>query len=273
MGLTYGEIGRRVDCAEAMARSRVHRALCMIRSASAETWKPAVPVCSGMGMNRILDYAYDLLRPESMEAVEKHLRDCSSCRDLVGAARVLMCTVDASAIDRRTMRLLDFDDRGVPGLYAALAKVVSEEDAPCDSISFTRPPDCVRGVAIPGARLSCDMLPAHDHSDRARYTAYLPRAVSPGQVLHSLFTHGPRHSRRAVWTDRGTYRMDWDAVPPAHAECSYSQMIRQPKGSRLVASSPIPAETIVNGSTTLIRSSLLKSSEGFRTSIEYRLDP
>ena len=165
MGLTYGEIGRRVDCAEATVRSRVHRALCMVRSAFAETRKSAVPVCSGMGMNRILDYVYDLLRPESMEAVEKHLRDCSSCRDLVGAARVLMRTVDAPAIDRRTMRLLDFDDRGVPGLYAALAKVVSEEDAPCDSISFTQPPECVRGVAIPGARLSCDMLPAHDHSD------------------------------------------------------------------------------------------------------------
>jgi RNA polymerase sigma-70 factor (ECF subfamily) len=272
MGMTYPEIARRTDCATITARMRVNRAIWLIRAALDENWKPSAPTCAGMSTNRILDYLFELLRPDSMETVEKHLRQCGPCRERVYDVRALVRALDNSAIRYRQMHLLDVDDGGVPSLHVTSSSH-NNSDRPLGALSFRARSDYgVRALAIPGSRLGYDAVGAMDRPDLLHYTADLPCASPPGHDIQSLTTIGPLPSRRAVRTDCSTYRLDWDQAPSYTDSCSYVQAIHLPKGARFLSANPAPAEVISNGSTTLVWRASLLPAERFRSTVEYCLD-
>ena len=272
MGMSYSEIARRTDCAVVTARGRVHRAVCRIRAACAETWKPADRKCDGMDTNRILDFLFDLLRPESMEAVEDHLRACARCREHVQDARMLIRAMDADGCSGRMMHLVEVGDWGVPSL-AVISQGRFKSEEPINAFSFgaRRDHGDVLSVAIPGSRLDFDMEPYEGRPDRYRYTAELPEPVTPEKVLRSMSRFGPIGRKRALRTDGDTYRLDWDQMPSEVNTCGYTQVIRLPEGSRLLHSDPAPADVIVNGGTTLVWHSSLMPSERFRSTVEYSM--
>lgn len=272
MGMTYPEIARRTDCAVITARMRVNRAISLIRSALDESWKPSAPMCAGLGTNRILDYLFDLLRPESMEAVEKHLRQCGPCRERVYDVRALVRALDEPTVNYRQMHLLDIDDRGVPSLHVTCSSH-NGSDRPLSALSFRARSDYgMRALAVPGTRLYYDAVGAVDRPDMLQYTADLPGAWKPGQDVRYLTTYGPLPSRRAIRTDYRTYRLDWDQSPSCTDSCAYAQAVHLPKGARVLSSNPAPSEVVVNGSTTLVWRASLLPSERFRSTVEYRLD-
>ena len=271
MGLTYPEIARRTDCAAITARTRMHRAISLIRSALDEGWKPAGPVCSGMSTDRIIDYIYHLLRPESMEAVEAHMCKCDQCRERVGEIRALVRAMDTLPCDYRQMQLLDVDDRGVPRLHVASGSR-NQSGRSLNSLSFRAWKESgVRSLAVPGTRLSYDAAQSMDYPGLIEYTADLPHATVPGQDVRCMMTFGPMPARRAVRTGSGTYRLYWDQSPSYTGRSAYTQVIRLPKGARLVSSNPAPADVITNGCTTLVWSSDLMPSERFRSTVEYSM--
>lgn len=272
LGMTYPEIARLTGCATVTARSRGHRAITLIRSRLDERWKPAAPVCDGMSTGRALDYLYGLLREESMEAVEEHLRGCEKCRERVGGVRALIRTMDSRVALYRQMHLLDVDDRGVPSLHVTSGDR-NMSGQPLDTLSFGANRERgLRSLAVSGARLGYDASPYDDRPHLLRYTAELPNAVLPGQDLRTVMAFGPLPTRRAVRTDSGTYRLDWDQMPNDARKCAYVQAIRLPQGARLLSINPAPADVITNGSTTLVWRSTLKPAERFRSVLEYRLD-
>ena len=272
MGMTYPEIARRTDCATITARTRVNRAISLIRAALNESWKPSAPMCAGMGTNRVLDYLFSLLRPESMESVEKHLRQCGPCRERMGDIQTLIRALDEPTIDYRQMHLVDVDDRGVPSLHVTSSSH-NRSDEPIGSISFRSRQDYgLRSVAIAGSRLAYDTLQATDRPDLLQYTADLPSTSKPGQDVRYLTAYGSVPSRRAARSDCHTYRLDWDQSPSYTDRCAYVQAIHLPKGARILSSNPAPSEVVVNGSTTLLWRASLLPAERFRSTVEYCLD-
>lgn len=234
VGLTYLEIARRTDCAPITARTRVHRAISLIRSTLDQSWRPTGPICSGMSTSRILDYLYQLLRPENIELVVEHLRKCDQCRERVDEIHALMRAMDGLPSGYKQMQFLDIDGSGVPSLHvASCERNISDE--PVDTISFRgRIGLPFRSVAVPGARLNYDAAPSVDRSDLLQYNARLPYALAPGEDIRWMTSVGPLRASRATQVGCRTYRLDWNQLPSDTDRCAYTQVIRLPIGARLL---------------------------------------
>lgn len=257
-GLSYAEIAEELSCTETTARQQVWRAMCKLRDALA-VFSKEVPTmkCSDLAGHKLLDYLYQAITPGKRSIIDKHLTECSSCRDNVHDMMEVIRALDANNHDYLVTEIVELDKFGIPRMYN-WARITNDTDQIMETSWWMIMKDIiVEYAAFQNGEVRLEITGESD--TQFKYEAKLPKSAAPGEQIDTLLViRNESNDYLAKRLDDKRWRYSFGTTPNSDKAWIMVAAIRLPDGASLVSADPKPLQIKATGTTTLIWRSLLE---------------
>lgn len=266
-GYTYKEIAHHQQCAVGTAKWRVSEALCRLRLALLVEGSTEMTKVSSHGFN-LVDYVYGILSTQKSKKIKQHLDKCEPCMKEVIDLQRISTLLDRVEGDRRNMHFIELNEEGGATLYSSWV-TVNDTGESLTGYEFNSG-SIMDDIYQDGEKAKVEHVGKNKVGNFMldSYHLTLPKPVQPGEFSSTLMVKMFEPGSIPSLGD-GRFRFSWSQMPGP--DFTYVQVIKLPKGSKLLTSDPTPDETRDEAGTTLLWQRMLGPGEAFKCTIEYDL--
>lgn len=238
-GLSYRDIAERQQCTVSTAKWRVSSAIGRLREAFEV--KEGLSMACRRQTIQLIDFVYHALPASEAAEVERHIADCSECREKVRQLTRLLHSLDAVEGEYKARKLIEIDQQGVPRDYSW--STMANHFGRTMTITWWTLEKGYRVdyAMVQGQLAEVRQLPYSDQ--QYRYEADLPQPVAPGENYEKLLVFHPE--KQEDWAQQvapARWRYHLGTSPNTDMEWAFLLMIRLPVGARLLSSDPPSTE-------------------------------
>lgn len=272
-GFAYNEIAESTHCPVGTAKWRVSAAIGKLKKALGDLEEQTKMTCKDLSRIRILDYASGALAPNEMEAVERHIKDCPICKNLLDETSRIISGLDGLENDMRTVAIIEIDGEGVGKLYG-FAQFAFDERTVEPVMDFCASKCCpFEYLGTEGEELAFTRKDNTDpnYPDTYAYHVTVPQSFADGK-MHSLITVCRIEGHDAIREENGTWTYRHGQLTSVERDWAYVLAIRLPTGASMISAQPPAAETMGYAGTTLLWRTVQAANQGFEVNVRYKLD-